>query len=408
MRPHHAGFCARMRRLTGLALALLVTLAALAACAEAPRAQAVPSDADARPVVGWADLVEEVLPAVVSVSTVREVTRPMPFDPGQVFPRTPHGDSPFERFLERFFEEFGLLPPERPDRHREGVRGIASGFIIDADGHVVTNHHVVEGAVEIEVRMVDGRRVEAELVGSDPHTDLALLRIEADRPVPFARFGDSDAMRVGDPIIAVGNPFGLGGTVTAGIVSAMGRDLGAGPYDDFLQIDAAINRGNSGGPTFNLEGEVVGVNSVILSPIGVYIGIGFAIPSNLARRVIADLREHGRVERGWLGVHVQRLDAETARAVGLDEPRGALVAAVTPGGPAEAAGLQPGDVILRFEHRAIDDMRDLPRLVAAERPGTTVDLAIWRDGREQSLGVALGRLPAEERRAGRDGSHRPG
>jgi serine protease Do len=252
---------------------------------EAARPGPLPQAAEGQIVVGWAPLIREVLPAVVSVSTRQQVARPQPFPP------SPHGDSPFDRFLREFFGyDFPLprrqLPPEI-------VQGIGSGFIIDPAGFIVTNHHVVEGAQAIEVGLIDGRRFPAELVGSDPHTDIALLRIRARERLPHVELGDSDAMFVGDPIAAVGNPFGLGGTVTSGIVSAMGRDLGLGPHDDFLQIDAAINRGNSGGPTFNLEGKVIGVNSAIFSPTGAHVGIGFAIPSNVARQVVERLRARG-------------------------------------------------------------------------------------------------------------------
>lgn len=400
----------RLLRASGmvtLALVGALTLGGLAGhIAPAPAlAELQQQRAEAEYVVGWADLVEQVQPAVVNVSTTREVTRQrQSMDPREFFPFDPEGgDSPFERFMRRFFDDpSGPGPQVRPEGEQpreprsQRVQGVGSGFIIDPDGYVVTNHHVVDGADRLEVTLVDGRRFQAELVGTDSRTDLALLRIETDEALPYVAFGDSDAMRVGEPILAVGNPFGLGGTVTAGIVSALGRDIGAGPYDDFMQIDAAINRGNSGGPTFNRSGEVVGVNSAIYSPTGTYVGIGFAIPSNLATSIIDDLRMHGTVERGWLGVHIQSIDPEIAESLGLDAPQGALVTTVNADSPAAAAGIERGDVILRFDDARVDEMRDLPRLVARVRPGTTSEVTVWREGEEVVLSVDLGRMPGEQ------------
>jgi serine protease Do len=357
---------------------------------------AVSSPAEAAaPPGGYADLVEQVSPAVVFIEVTAVAERPRtaarpgspPFPPGG---------------LEEFFERFGipmpegLRPPAPAPQEPDGRRGVGSGFLISGDGAIVTNHHVVAGATEILVRLDDGRDFEAELVGSDPQTDLALLRIETGDELPYVVFGDSAQVRPGDNVIAVGNPFGLGGTVTAGIVSAVARDIQAGPYDEFIQIDAAINRGNSGGPLFNEAGEVIGVNTAIFSPTGVNVGIGFAVPSNLASGVIVQLQEAGRVERGWLGVQLQQLTGDIAAALDLAEERGALVAAVQPDSPADEAGLEAGDVIVRYGGRTVAELRDLPRLVAGTRPGEEVDVVVVRGGEERTLSVTIAALEPED------------
>ena len=341
--------------------------------------------AEARPAPeSFAPLVKEVSPAVVFVATERQGSRGAPRLP---FPE----GSPFEEF----FERFGV--PNMPEGQQpRPQRGVGSGFIIDDEGFIVTNNHVVEDADEIEITLDDGRTYPAELVGSDPQTDLAVLKIEPRGDLPVLDFGDSDAVEVGDWVMAVGNPFGLGGSVTAGIVSARSRNINAGPYDDFIQTDAAINRGNSGGPMFNLDGEVIGINTAIFSPSGGSIGIGFAIPSNLAQPIIAQLKDGGTVERGWLGVMVQQVTPELAEAVGLDSPRGALVANVVPRGPADAAGLEQGDVIVSFAGSAIQEMRDLPRIVAGTEIGEGVEVQVWRDGEEERFQVEIGRLEPEQ------------
>ena len=341
--------------------------------------------AEARPAPeSFAPLVKEVSPAVVFVATERQGSRETPRLP---FPE----GSPFEEF----FERFGV--PNMPEGQQpRPQRGVGSGFIIDDEGFIVTNNHVVEDADEIEITLDDGRTYPAELVGSDPQTDLAVLKIEPRGDLPVLDFGDSDAVEVGDWVMAVGNPFGLGGSVTAGIVSARSRNINAGPYDDFIQTDAAINRGNSGGPMFNLDGEVIGINTAIFSPSGGSIGIGFAIPSNLAQPIIAQLKDGGTVERGWLGVMVQQVTPELAEAVGLDSPRGALVANVVPRGPADAAGLEQGDVIVSFAGSAIQEMRDLPRIVAGTEIGEGVEVQVWRDGEEERFQVEIGRLEPEQ------------
>ena len=338
------------------------------------------SAAQARPAPdSFADLVDGLLPVVVNISTSQVVER------GQ-------GNEEFEEFFREFFERRGGGGGEQPQRRRQNSLG--SGFIIDSTGYIVTNHHVVAEADQITVRLHDDREYEAELVGSDEKTDLALLKVTPGEGESLAatRWGDSEVPRIGDWVIAIGNPFGLGGTVTAGIISARQRDINSGPYDDFIQTDAAINRGNSGGPMFNLDGEVIGINSAIFSPSGGSIGIGFAIPSNLARNIIDQLREGGTVRRGWLGVRIQTVTDELAEGMRLEEARGALVASVTEDGPAERAGIQQGDVILEFDNREVPDMRKLPRMVAETPIGKAVDVVVWRKGERVTVQVDLGEL----------------
>ena len=338
--------------------------------------------AHARPAPdSFADLVDELLPTVVNISTTQAVEQG-------------RGSEEFEEFFREFFERRG----QRPQQRRQNSLG--SGFIIDPAGYIVTNHHVIAEADEISVRLSDDTTLEATIVGSDEKTDIAVLKVEADRPLPATRWGRSDRTRIGDWVIAIGNPFGLGGTVTAGIVSARQRDINAGPYDDFIQTDAAINRGNSGGPMFNLNGEVIGINSAIFSPSGGSIGIGFAIPSALAANIVDQLRDMGSVRRGWLGVRIQNVTDELAEGLRLDSARGALVASVSSGGPAEAAGVKQGDVILEFDGRPVPKYRNLSRMVAETSVGKRVKVVVWRKGREVTLGVKLGELE-EERLAAR-------
>ena len=284
---------------------------------------------------------------------------------------------------------------------------LGSGFIVDPAGYVVTNNHVIDDATDINVTLTTGKTYPAKLIGTDKKTDLALLKIESPTPLPTVSFGDSDAIRVGDWVMAVGNPFGLGGTVTSGIVSARGRDLNASAFDDFLQIDASINQGNSGGPTFSMAGEVIGINTAIFSPNGGSVGIGFAIPSNLAKPIIATLREKGSIARGWLGVQIQGVTPEIAAAVGLDKPAGAIVSEVMPDSPAAKAGLQPGDVILAFDGKAVDHLRDLPRLVAATPIGGKADVTLWRDHAKQTVTVEVAKLADDQVAANDDQPEAP-
>jgi serine protease Do len=342
----------------------------------------------APPPVSFADIVERVAPAVVNISTTKALARGQL--PDMPFPEPPPG-SPFEDFFREFFDQ-DRAPEQMPRRQSS----LGSGFVVDPRGFVVTNNHVIAEADEIQVVFNDETTYDATLVGRDTKTDLALLKIEVDHPLHAVTFADSDSVRVGDWIIAIGNPFGLGSTVTAGIVSARSRDIRAGPYDDFLQVDAPINRGNSGGPSFNLEGKVIGINTAIFSPSGGNVGIGFAIPSNLAVPVIESLKEDGRVKRGWLGVRIQTVTDEIAESLGLDGAAGALVASVTPDGPAEAAKIEPGDVILEFDRKKIDRMRGLPRIVAETPIGKEVEVNIWRRGEQQTVTVTLGELPEED------------
>ncbi len=330
----------------------------------------------------FADLAEILLPTVVNIQTSQMI------EGGQA--------EQFEEFFKEFFERRGEGGEPPPPQQRRRGSSLGSGFIIDSSGYIVTNHHVIADADEVEVVLSDGTSLEATIVGSDKDTDLALLKVEASTPLPATTWGDSDETRIGDWVIAIGNPFGLGGTVTAGIVSARQRDINAGRYDNFIQTDAAINKGNSGGPMFNLDGQVIGVNTAIFSPSGGSVGIGFATPSSMARNIIAQLRTTGEVRRGWLGVRIQNVTDELAEGLRLDRPRGALVAAVTEGGPAEVAGIEQGDVILEFNGREVPEMRRLPGMVAETSVGSTVDVTIWRKNEEKELRVKIGELEAEE------------
>ncbi len=336
---------------------------------------------------------EKIAPAVVNISTSKALATGSEEGGEQFpFPQPPPG-SPFEDFFREFFDRDRSPEQQQPRRSSS----LGSGFVVDPEGYVVTNNHVIAEADEIQVVFGDESTYEAELIGKDSKTDLALLKIkDPDRDFPSVDFADSDTVRVGDWMIAIGNPFGLGNTVTAGIISARSRDIRAGPYDDFLQVDAPINRGNSGGPSFNLDGKVIGINTAIFSPSGGNVGIGFAIPANLAVPVINSLKEDGRVKRGWLGVRIQTVTDEIAESMGLSESSGALVASVTSGGPAQEAEIQPGDVVLKFDGKKIDRMRGLPRIVAETPIGKAVDVLIWRRGQEETVKVTLGELPEDE------------
>jgi serine protease Do len=336
-------------------------------------------------------LVERVLPAVVNISAQLNEQAAETDQSGQSGDEGDDSDSPLNQFMRRFFENRGL-----PQMRRE-VNALGSGFIIDPSGYVVTNNHVVGNGngTKITVIMQDDSRYPAMIIGRDSKTDLALLKINADKKLPFLSWGNSDQAKVGDWVVAVGNPFGLGGTVTAGIISAVGRNIDEGPYDDFLQIDAPINRGNSGGPTFNLSGEVIGINTAIYSPSGGSVGIGFAVPSETAKNVVQQLRDNGHVTRGWLGVSIQGITPAIARSLGLDPNKtsGALVAGVTPNSPAAKAGIEQGDVILEANGHKVASVHDLPRLVAATPPGQKLALAVRRNGNEKSLSATVAEMP---------------
>jgi serine protease Do len=331
----------------------------------------------------FAEIIEANRPAVVNIQTTITAPAAVHRFPGE---RGPGGQTPFDEFFRRFFEQM----PEGPPGPGQEAMAQGSGFLISADGYIVTNNHVVENATEISVTSDAGETYPARLLGADPKTDLALLKIDAERPLAFVEFGDSDAARVGDWVIAIGNPFGLGGTATAGIISARSRDLQAGPYDDFIQIDAPINRGNSGGPVFNADGQVIGVNTMIYSPNGGNVGIGFAIPATQVTEIVADLRANGTVQRGWLGVQIQTVTDEIADGMGLTESRGALIARVEPGSPADKAGLKSGDVIVDFGGERVDTAKALSRLVARTDRDVSVDVGLWRDGKRRERDVRIG------------------
>jgi len=335
----------------------------------------------------FADLAEKAKPAVVNISTTTTVR--IPGSPFRHF-FGPDEQGPFGDFFKRFFGN------DIPDRELK-QQSLGSGFIIDKDGYIITNNHVVEGADEIKVKLADGREFKAKVIGRDPKTDLALIKITTlFKNLPVLPLGDSDKIRVGDWVLAIGNPFGLEHTVTQGIISATGRVIGSGPYDNFLQTDAPINPGNSGGPLINLKGEVIGINSAIIASGQ---GIGFAIPGNMAKNVVGQLKEKGKVVRGWIGVSVQTVTPEIAQSFGLKEPKGALVGGVVNGSPAEAAGIKRGDVIIAFDGKEIKNMSDLPRLVAETQVGKTVDIKVIRNGKEMDLKITVAELTEERMRA---------
>ena len=341
------------------------------------------------PTKGVADLVEAVMPAVISVEV--KFANAADRQTGEDGPQLPGMPDSFRDFFNQF-PQFRDGQPNMPQRRGPGM-GQGSGFIITADGYAVTNNHVVQGADEVRIQLDGGEELTAEVIGTDPKTDLALIKIKAEnRTFKFVKF-TKDEPRVGDWVMAVGNPFGLGGTVTTGIISARGRDIGSGPYDDFLQLDASINRGNSGGPSFNPAGEVIGINTAIFSPSGGSVGIGFAVPASTAENVINSLREHGSVTRGWLGVQIQPVTTEIAESLGLDTAKGAIVSEVTEGSPALAAGLKTGDTILKVDGKDVVDARDLARKVAQLAPDKSVDVTIIRDGKTMDVAVKIGIMP---------------
>jgi serine protease Do len=333
-----------------------------------------------------ADVAEKVIDAVVNISTSQKVearNSPMPQLPN---------DPQLDELFKDFFNRRGQNDPQNRDRGPRRVNSLGSGFVIDAAGIVVTNNHVIAEADEVTVILNDGSRLKAEIIGKDQKTDIALLRVKPEKPLKAVKFGDSEKLRLGEWVVAIGNPFSLGGTVTAGIVSARNRDINSGPYDNYIQTDAAINRGNSGGPLFNLDGEVVGINTAIISPSGGSIGIGFSVPSKTAMPVIEQLRQFGETRRGWLGVKIQQVTDEIADTLNLKPARGALVAGVDDRGPAKPGGIEAGDVIIKFDGKDIKEMRDLPRVVADTPVGKDVEVVVVRKGQEITKTVKLGRL----------------
>src|SRR5437764_6862476 len=391
------------------ALGATIALPPLVWAQNPPAATAAPEQtAPVLPQQSFAPLVKKVLPAVVNISVTEKS------DVQGLAERLPEGfrGSPFDDFLRRFFDQHGSegQATPRPFRGRPGEEGgtgriaLGSGFIIDPAGYVVTNNHVAGEAAKVEVTLQDNSKYTARIVGRDSRTDIAVLQIKADKPLPYVNFGDSNVAQIGDWVIAVGNPFGLGGSVTTGIISARGRDIHAGQFDDFLQIDAPINRGNSGGPTFNLKGEVIGINTAIYSPNGGSVGIGFAVPSNVAKTVVAQLEQHGKVSRGWLGVQIQEMTPAIAASLGLQGQHGALIAAVTANSPGAEAGLKQGDVVLSFNGTEITQLRDLPRAVSAMAPGSAATLTVWRNGQKTELQAKVGEAPENPRVAAASGN----
>ncbi|KNY34929.1 Do family serine endopeptidase [Agrobacterium sp. 22-211-1] len=340
-----------------------------------------------------ADLAEPLLDAVVNISTSQNVKTE---GKGPVPPKLPEG-SPFQEFFKDYFDS------QKPEGG-EKVNSLGSGFVIDPAGYVVTNNHVIEGADAIEVIFPNGSKLKATLVGTDTKTDLSVLKVEPKTPLKAVKFGDSRSMRIGDWVMAIGNPFGLGGSLTVGVISARGRNINAGPYDNFIQTDAAINKGNSGGPLFNMKGEVIGINTAIISPSGGSIGIGFAVPTELAQNIVQQLIEFGETRRGWLGVRVQPVTDDVAASLGMESAKGALISGVAKGGPVENGPIQAGDVVLKFDGKDIHEMRDLLRIVAESPVGKEVDVVILRDGKEETVKVKLGQLQdtTEEKAATED------
>jgi serine protease Do len=379
----------RRLRMMGAAM----SLGAAAVLASAP--------AFARGPDGIADIAEKVIDAVVNISTSQTVDANKGGGGGdrQATPQLPPG-SPFEEFFDDFFKNRrggGSKGGERSEMQPRKTNSLGSGFIIDTAGVVVTNNHVIADADEINVIMNDGTKIKAELVGVDKKTDIAVLKFKPVKPLIAVKFGDSDKLRLGEWVIAIGNPFSLGGSVTAGIVSARNRDISQGPYDSYIQTDASINRGNSGGPLFNLEGEVVGVNTLIISPTGGSIGLGFAVPSKTVAGVVNQLREFGELRRGWLGVRIQQVTDEIAESLNIKPARGALVAGIDDKGPAKPAGIEPGDVVVKFDGKDVKDPKDLSRVVADTAVGKEVEVVVIRKGAEETKKVTLGRLEDNEK-----------
>jgi serine protease Do len=365
-------------------LALATVLAASAAVAIAP------ASASAEPQGGYAPLVKKVSPAVVYIEVTERGPAATPFPQG--FP------------FQQFYQQFGIPTPgqngqngNQQAQNRPVLHGVGSGFIISPQGLIVTNNHVVAGATKVKVTLEDGRSFTAKVLGTDPVTDVALLKVKSATALPYVQFGSSKTMQVGNDVMAVGNPFGLGGTVTTGIISAKARDIGSGPYDNFLQTDAAINKGNSGGPLFNDAGKVIGMNTAIISPSGGSVGIGFAVPSDVVQNVVAQLEHGGKVAHGWLGVEIRRVTPDVASALGMPKPEGAMVAAVNAGSPASKAGLKQGDIITAFAGTDIKHLNDLPRVVAMTKPNTQAKLDILRAGKKMQLTIDVGTMKPQQK-----------
>ena len=368
-----------------------VALGALVFGVVAAPISVVPAHAQLEQLPSVADLAERLLPSVVEISVQSKSE-----SDGQVMqlPELPE-NSPFKDFFDEFLKKQRKgATPEQQDRT---VNSMGSGFVVDPTGLIVTNNHVVEGAEVIEVHFQDSTILKAELVGRDPKTDLAVIRVKSDKPLPVVAFGDSDILRIGEWVVAIGNPFGLGGSVSLGIVSARNRDINAGPYDDFIQTDAAINKGNSGGPLFNLKGEVVGINTAIFSPTGGSVGIGFSVPANTAKGVVDQLIKYGETRRGWFGVKIQSVTDDIAESMAMGKARGALIADVTKTGPAEKSGIEAGDVVIEFNGKPVREMKDLPRIVADTEIGKKVTVKIFRKGKELELTAEVGRLEDGEK-----------
>ncbi|HEY8580621.1 MAG TPA: Do family serine endopeptidase [Beijerinckiaceae bacterium] len=389
-------FLARAARIrSGLGAAALALALGVGAAPVGPFASA-PAVARAAP-ESFADLAANVSDAVVNISASQSAPDRRAGGPGAT-PNLPRG-TPFDDLFEEFFKRRQQGPDNESPRAQRRSNSLGSGFVIDAAGVVITNTHVIADSNEITVIFNDGQRLKAEVVGRDAKVDIAVLRVKPEKPLKAVKFGDSGGLRVGDWVMAVGNPFGLGGTVTVGILSARNRNINSGPYDDYLQTDASINKGNSGGPLFNMAGEVVGVNTAILSPSGGSVGIGFASPSSVVRPVVDQLLQFGETRRGWLGVRIQQVDDQIAESLGLGRARGALVAGIDDKGPAKPAGIRAGDVIVRFDGQDVRNSTDLPRIVAATPVGKEVAVSVVRGGKEENLKVTLGRLEDGERQA---------
>ena len=401
------------RVLSARRIVLLATISALAAGTvlagsgvqvRLPAFSAAQAAESTQRMPGFADLVDKVKPAVISVRVKVDDAKMMSFDGSLPFPP----NSPMERFFRRFGMPFGDNTPDnqRPLPNRPAT-GQGSGFFITADGYAVTNNHVVDKAQTVEVTTDDGKAYSAKVIGTDPRTDVALIKVEGRNDFPFVKLADTPP-RVGDWVVAVGNPFGLGGTVTAGIVSARGRDIGAGPYDDFIQIDAPVNQGNSGGPSFDMDGNVIGINTAIFSPSGGSVGIAFDIPADTVKTVVAQLKDKGVVSRGWIGVHIQPVTAEIAESLGMKGNEGALVAEPQAGSPAAKAGIESGDVITAVNGHPVKDARDLARQIGGMTPGASAKLSVWRKGDETTFSLTLGEMPKErDARAGTGTDSKP-